>query len=89
MKRLDTPHHDPKPRTWAAITVMLAQMQNKVAPRNLPIQRRIVIEPMIPIDRKAEITQVEFVRLANIKYTQDRDDGIEADVHGTFPFSQP
>lgn len=58
---------------------MLTQMQHKPVSRNLPVQRRIVVEPMVPIDAKAEEAKVELVSFRNVEDPQDRDDLLELD----------
>src|SRR5215469_12812153 len=77
LERLDTLHHHPDPGTGAAIAVMLAQMQNQGAARDLAVERRVGIEAMIPIDRKSEKLQIKLVRLGDIEDAQDGDDLIE------------
>jgi hypothetical protein len=50
VKCLDAIHHHPNMYTGTAVAVMLAQMQDQVAARNLPVKRRDGVEAMIPID---------------------------------------
>ncbi len=46
---------------------MLAQVANQVAARHLPVERRVVVETMIPIDLEAEKAQIELVRLGDVE----------------------
>jgi len=53
-----------------AVAVMLAQMKNRIAAKNLTVKRGGRVEAMIPIDREAKEPQVELVCLLYIEYAQ-------------------
>ena len=57
-----------------AVAVMLAQMQDEIAARNLTVKRGGRVEAMIPIDREAKEPQVELICLLYIEYAQNGDD---------------
>jgi hypothetical protein len=77
MEFLDVAHHHAQPRASTAVSMMLAQVQDEVAARHLPVERRVVGEAVIPIDLEAEKALVEFVGLGDIEDAQDRDDAGE------------
>ncbi len=81
MELLDAAHHHAQPRAGRAVSVMLAQVENQVAARHLPVERRVVVEAMIPIDLEAEKALLELVRLGDIEDAQDRNDADELDGH--------
>jgi hypothetical protein len=68
-------------RAGARISVMLAQVQDQPATRNLAVKRPVCIEAVILIDRKAEETEIELICLGDVEDAQYRDDGIKPDVH--------
>ena len=47
--------------------MVFAQVQREAAPGDLHIGRRPLVEVMLPIEREAQIPQVEFLRLGNVK----------------------
>jgi hypothetical protein len=57
--------------------MMLAQVQDQVPAWRLAIERRVVVEAVIPIDLEAEKAQVELVCLGDVEDAQDRDDAHE------------
>src|ERR1700719_4179528 len=61
--------------------MMLAEMQNQVAPRHLPVERRIVVEAVIPINLEAEKALIELVGLGDVEDAQNRDDAHELNGH--------
>src|SRR5688572_14519544 len=48
---------------WAAVAVMLAEVQHEVAARDLQVERQAVFETMLPVDLEAEVAQVKLARL--------------------------
>ena len=68
-----------------AVAVMLAQMKNRIAAKNLTVKRGGRVEAMIPIDREAEEPQVEPFCLLYIKYAQNGDDRTKPDLHNRVP----
>lgn len=67
-----------------AVAVVLAQMQHQPAPRDLPIQRRVVVKLVVLVDLEAKVPEVELVRLGDVKDAEDGDDGLEVDGHNAF-----
>src|SRR5262249_1286088 len=63
-------HHHPDPGTRAAIAVMLAQMQDQIAARNLAIKRSIRVKAVVPIDRKTEKPLIELFCFWNVEDAQ-------------------
>src|SRR5262249_33865066 len=61
---------------------MLAQVQDQAAARDLPVERSVVIEAMLPIEREAEKSEIELVRLGDVEDAQDRRDLEEFDRIG-------
>ena len=65
--------------------MVLAQVQDEVAARHLPVERRVIVEAMIPIDLEAEKGLIEFVGLGDVEDAQDRDDARELYSHRVSP----
>jgi hypothetical protein len=59
---------------------MFAQMQEQIAARNLAIEWSTRIEAVVAIDREAEKSLIEFVRLGDVEDAQNGYDPIEADL---------
>src|ERR1700677_389206 len=85
MEFLDAAHHHPQPRARRAITVVLAQVQDEVAARYLAVERRVVVEAVIPVDLEAEEALIELVRLGDVEDAQDRHDADELNGHRVAP----
>jgi hypothetical protein len=61
--------------------MMLTQMQDQIAARDLTVERGAWIEAVIPIDRKAKEALIEFICLVDVEDAQNWDHPIEADFH--------
>src|ERR1700722_20119968 len=61
--------------------MMLAQVQDQVAARHLAVERRVIVEAVIPIDLEAEKALIELVGLGEVEDAQDRDDAHELNGH--------
>src|SRR5262249_23675469 len=55
-------HGDHRAGTGAAVAVVLAEMQDDAAARDLGVERRIVVEAMVPVPGEAEKIDIEFAR---------------------------
>jgi len=84
MIRLQPLHGDPYVDAWTAIAMVLAQVQDQAAPRDLPIQRRVVVESVVPVDFEAEVFEVEFICFGDVEDAEDWGDGLEFDCHVEF-----
>jgi hypothetical protein len=65
--------------------MMLAQVQDQVAARHLAVERRVIVEAVIPIDLEAEKALIELVGLGEVEDAQDRDDAHELNGHRVAP----
>ena len=74
-------HLDTQSGAGTSVAVMLAQMEQQSAPRNLSIERRVGLVAVIPIHLEAEKSQIEFVRLGNIKNAKNRHHFHEPNCH--------
>ena len=59
------------------ITAMLAEMKNQLRPRNLSIQGEVRSEPMLPIQRETELSNVEGLGLVDVENADDRNSRFE------------
>ncbi|KFY31183.1 hypothetical protein V493_01330 [Pseudogymnoascus sp. VKM F-4281 (FW-2241)] len=84
MIRYKSLHRHPHVDAGTAVAVVLAQVQHQPAPRDLPIHRRVVVKPVAPVDLEAKVSEVELVRLGDVKYAKDWDDRLELDSHNAF-----
>lgn len=79
MESLDPAHRYAKVCAGTPITVVLGEVKNQISPGNLAVEGSVVIEAMVPVHLEAEVSQVEFVRLRKIEYSQDRGDSLKCD----------
>jgi len=56
---------------------MLAEMKNQLRPRNLSIQGEVRSEPMLPIQRETELSNVEGLGLVDVENADDRNSRFE------------
>ena len=66
---------------WTAISVVLTEVQDKVSPRYLPVQRGVVVKAVVPVDREAKEALVELLRFGYIEDAEDGYDGVESEGH--------
>jgi hypothetical protein len=67
--------------------MVLAQMQDEIAPRYLPIEWSIWVKAVVPIDGESEKVLIEFIRLSDVKDAENRYDPIEAYFHDHTPLA--
>ena len=65
--------------------MMLAQVQHQVAARHLPVERRVVVEAVIPINLEAEKALIELVGLATSKMRKIGTTLVNSMVIGSLP----
>jgi hypothetical protein len=58
---------------------MLAEVQKHAAAGYLAIERELLAETMLPIQREPEETAVEFLGLINVEDAEDRDRRLDLD----------
>jgi hypothetical protein len=73
MESLDSAHRHAEAHTGTTVAMVLTEVQDKIPPGNLAVERSVVIETMVPVHVKTEVPQVELVRFRQIEDSQDRD----------------
>src|SRR5262245_3687310 len=63
MEFLDTGHPDEDGRARAAVAMMLGQVQHQSRPGQLDVGGCVFCKMMLPVEREAEVTDVELLRL--------------------------
>jgi hypothetical protein len=87
VKGPDAFHHYTEPSTGIAVTMVFAQMQDEITPRYLPIEWKIWLIAVIPIDGESEKALIELICLRDVEDAKNRYDPIEAYFHDHTPLA--
>ena len=83
VKFLRTFNRDQHFAAGAAIAVVLGEMQDQFAARNLHVEREIVTKAMLPIDLKTEPIDIKFPRLFIVKDAKNRHRSLNLHLYKT------